>query len=95
VSGEAYVGGKITMENNVNNKVLYEPATSVADPLTASDFTVLVLIAEHSLSSSCAQFHRFYCGSLQMEVGNQTLVMKGSINRLFIEERIMEQLNRA
>jgi hypothetical protein len=37
VSGEAYVGGKITMENNVNNKklVLYEPATSVgADPLT-------------------------------------------------------------
>jgi hypothetical protein len=30
-----------------------------------------------------AQFHRFYCGStLQMEVGNQTLVMKGSINRL-------------
>jgi methyl coenzyme M reductase subunit C-like uncharacterized protein (methanogenesis marker protein 7) len=31
VSGEAYVGGKITMENNVNNKklVLYEPATSV------------------------------------------------------------------
>jgi hypothetical protein len=43
---------------------------------------------------SCAQFHRFYCGSLQMEVGNQTLV-EGSINRLFIEERIMEQLNRA
>jgi hypothetical protein len=31
VSGEAYVGGKITMENNVNNKklVLYEPAVSV------------------------------------------------------------------
>jgi hypothetical protein len=33
----------------MNNKklVLYEPATSVgADPLTASDFTVLVLIVE-------------------------------------------------
>jgi hypothetical protein len=30
VSGEAYVGGKITMENNVNNKklVLYEPGFS-------------------------------------------------------------------
>jgi hypothetical protein len=55
VSGEAYVGGKITMENNVNNKklVLYEPATSVgADPLTASDFTVLVLMWNTPLSSS-------------------------------------------
>jgi hypothetical protein len=75
----------------MNNKklVLYEPATSVgADPLTASDFTVLVLIAElrYQVHTS-AQFHRFYCGStLQMEVGNQTLVMKGSINRLFIED---------
>jgi hypothetical protein len=40
VSGEAYVGGKIT-KNNVNNKklVLYEPAVSVgADPLTAENF---------------------------------------------------------
>jgi hypothetical protein len=57
------------------------------DPLTASDFTVLVLMAElrYQVHTS-AQFHRFYCGStLQMEVGNQTLVMKGSINRLFIE----------
>jgi hypothetical protein len=48
VSGEAYVGGKITMENNVNNKklVLYEPATSRS--INRINFTVLVL-AEHSV----------------------------------------------
>jgi hypothetical protein len=50
------------------------------------NFTVLVLMAELRYQVHTTQFHRFYCGStLQMEVGNQTLVMKGSINRLFIE----------
>jgi hypothetical protein len=32
------------------------------------------------------QFHKFYCGStLNLEVGNQTLYMSGSINGLYIE----------
>jgi hypothetical protein len=77
------------MENNVNNKklVLYEPGFQLDRPLTAENFTGSVLMAEHSLSiHTSEQFHKFYCGStLNLEVGNQTLYMSGSINGLYIE----------
>jgi hypothetical protein len=68
--------------------VLYEPAVSVgADPLTAENFYGSVLMAEHCYQvHTSEQFHKFYCGStLNLEVGNQTLYMSGSINGLYIE----------
>jgi hypothetical protein len=53
VSGEAYVGGKITMENNVNNKklVLYEPAVSVGPTINRRKLYGFG-VNEHSVSSS-------------------------------------------
>jgi uncharacterized GH25 family protein len=67
--------------------VLYEPAVSVgADPLTAENFYGFGVNGGTLLSSSYEQFHKFYCGStLNLEVGNQTLYMSGSINGLYIE----------
>jgi hypothetical protein len=44
-------------------------------------------MAEHCYQvHTSEQFHKFYCGStLNLEVGNQTLYMSGSINGLYIE----------
>jgi uncharacterized protein YigE (DUF2233 family) len=87
VSGEAYVGGKITMENNVNNKRFYmNQRFQLSRPINRRKLLRFGVNGGTLLSSSYKQFHKFYCGStLNLEVGNQTLYMSGSINGLYIE----------
>jgi hypothetical protein len=73
VSGEAYVGGKITMENNVNNKIGFMKWFGWT---TMPHFYGFVLMVEHSVIKfiPVLNFIDFTVVQLQMEVGNQTLV---------------------
>jgi hypothetical protein len=85
VSGEAYVGGKITMENNVNNKKWFYMNLRLRDPLTASILRFGVSGTLRYQVHTSAQFHRFYCGSTLQWSWKSNPRYEGSINRLFIE----------